>query len=175
MNSDRFAVAKTADTIVRFQEVRAQRFSFSYTTYLISPKGHPQKEHETSHGSMSRVKWSVEGSDDTVQVKGHKFATNDDGAPMMCNLYCADLGRHVHIDYCRSDGTAPCSGTEIQHISTRVQPNPERAKDWITHSIHWKRMGMSSSFPLFIPFRSRLCRFQRQFDVVEVSTHLTYL
>ena len=97
---------------------------------------------------MSRVKWSVEGPEDTAfEVKGHKFATNDDGAPMMCNLYCADLGRHAHVDYCRSENPTPCSGADIQHLPTRVLPNPERAKDWITHSLHWKRMGTSSSFP----------------------------
>ena len=113
------------------------------------PKGHPQREHETSHGSMSRVKWSVEGAEGTaLEVNGHKFATNDDGAPMMCNLYCADLGRHVHIDYCRSENPASCSGAEIQHISTRVQPSPEKPKDWITHNLHWKRMGMLPSFSL---------------------------
>lgn len=99
---------------------------------------------------MSMVKWSVEGPDETtLEVNGHKFATNDEGAPMMCNLYCTDLGRHVHVDYCRSADIASCSGTEVQHISARVQPSPEKAKDWITHGLHWKRMGTpftSSSF-----------------------------
>ena len=109
--------------------------------------GHPQREHETRHGSMSRAKWSVEGPEDTAfEVSGHKFATDDDGAPMMCNLYCADLGRHVHVDYCRSENPASCSGAEIQHLSTRMRPNPEKAKDWTTHGLHWKRMGTSSSF-----------------------------
>lgn len=159
--SDCLAVAKTADTTVHSQEVGGQRFSFGYATYLIFPKGHPQREHETSHGSMSRVKWLVEGPEDTViQVKGHNFATNDDGAPMMCNLYCADLGRHVHIDYCRSDETGSCSGAEIQHISARVQPTPERAKDWITHNLHWKRMGPSSGFPLLFRFANSCVGFK---------------
>ena len=100
---------------------------------------------------MSRVKWSVEGPEDTaLEVSGHKFATNDDGAPMMCNLYCADLGRHVHVDYCRSGDSASCGGAEIQHIPIDVRPNPERAKDWITHGLHWKRMGTSSRVSSFI-------------------------
>jgi len=108
-------------------------------------------EHETSHGSMSSVKWSVEGPEDTAfEVNGRKFATNDSGAPMMCNLYCADLDRHVHVDYCRSDDPTSCGGAEIQHLSTRMQPNPEKAKDWITHNLHWKRMGTSSSFSSFL-------------------------
>ena len=97
---------------------------------------------------MSRVTWSVEGPDGAAfEVNGHKFATNDDGAPMMCNLYCADLGRHVHVDYCRSQDPATCRGAEIQHISTRVQPNPERPKDWVTHNLHWKRMGAPRGLP----------------------------
>jgi len=144
-----------------------------YQQHVTLPIGHPQKEHETSHGSMSRVRWSVEGPEDAAfEVNGHKFATNDDGAPMMCNLYCADLGRHVHVDYCRSEEPATCSGAEIQHLSTRVRPDPERPKDWITHSLHWKRMGTSSSFwslvLLLIP-----CRIQRHVCVAEVSTRLT--
>ena len=106
--------------------------------------GHPQREHESSHGSISKPKWSVEGSKDAaLEVNGHKFATYDDGLPMMCNLYCTDLGRHVHLDYCRSENPASCSGAEIQHLSTRMRPNPEKPKDLITHSLHWKRMGTS--------------------------------
>jgi len=123
-----------------------------YQRKITIQTGHPQREHETSHGSMSRSKWSVEGPEDTAfEVNGHKFATDDDGAPMMCNNYCTDLGRHVHVDYCRSENPASCSGAEIQHLSTRVRPNPEKPKDWITHSLHWKRMGTSfcpSSPPL---------------------------
>ena len=152
MRPDRSIAAKTADTIVRFREVCLQRVSRHHTANLAFPKGHSQKEHETSHGSMSRVKWSVEGPEDTaLEVNGHKFATDDDGAPMMCNLYCADLGRHVHVDYCRSENPVSCSGAEIQHISTRVRPNPEKPKDWITHGLHWRRMGTSCGFSL-LPF-----------------------
>ena len=114
--------------------------------------GHPQREHETSHGPMSRPKWSVEGPEDSaLEVNGHKFATDDDGAPIMCNFYCTDLGRHVHIDYSRSENPPSCSGAEIQHLSTRVRPNPEKPKDLITHSLYWKRMGTSFG-PSLSPF-----------------------
>lgn len=153
MAPDQLVVAKTVDTIVPFREVCIYISLLGCGIHFTFHKGHSQKEHDTSHGSMSRVKWSVEGSDEAaLEVSGHKFATNDDGAPMMCNLYCADLGRHVHVDYCRSADAAPCSGTEIQHISARVQPNPERTKDWITHSLHWKRMGVSV-FPRWYPHK----------------------
>ena len=150
--SDWITVAKTADITARFQEVRLQWCSRDASRWWVTlSKGHPQREHETSHGSMSRVKWSVEGPEDAVfEVNGHKFGTNDDGAPMMCNLYCADLGRHTHVDYCRSENPVSCSGAEIQHMSARLRPNPERAKDWITHSLHWKRLGMSSCLSLLV-------------------------
>ena len=66
-------------------------------------EGHPQQEHETRHGSMSQSRWVIEGPDGTgLEVEGRRFASNDDGAPMMCNIVCQALGRHVHIDYCRS-------------------------------------------------------------------------
>ena len=96
---------------------------------------------------MSRAKWSVEGPEDIAfEVNGHKFATNDDGIPIMCNIHCSDLGRHVHVDYCRSENPASCSGAEIQHLSARMQPDPDKPKDLITHSLYWKRMGTPSGF-----------------------------
>ena len=106
--------------------------------------GHPQQEHETRHGSMSRTRWTVDGPDDTavLEVEGRRFSTNDEGAPMMCNLFCQTLGRHVHIDYCRSDDEAACTGNdEIQHIHSRLLPDPDRPKDYVTHSLFWKRSG----------------------------------
>ena len=46
--------------------------------------GHTQPEHETSHGSMSKTQWAIDGPDGTVlEVDGRKFASNDDGAPML--------------------------------------------------------------------------------------------
>jgi hypothetical protein len=101
--------------------------------------GHPQQEHETRHGSMSRTRWAIDGPDGTsVELEGRKFSSNDDGAPMLCNLVCKSMGRHVHIDYCRGD---PCDNPEAQHVNDRMVPNPDQAKDWITHGLHWRRMG----------------------------------
>jgi hypothetical protein len=48
------------------------------------------------------------------------------------------MGRHVHIDYCRGD---PCDNPETQHINERMVPSPDQPKDWITHGLHWRRMG----------------------------------
>jgi hypothetical protein len=44
--------------------------------------GHPQQEHETSHGSMSSTKWAIEDGS-IVEVNGRKFGANDDGAPLL--------------------------------------------------------------------------------------------
>ncbi|KAI9431439.1 hypothetical protein BJY52DRAFT_1423126, partial [Lactarius psammicola] len=69
--------------------------------FCTLPLGHSQQQHETSHGSMSRARWAIEGlEEDSVELGGRKFSLNDDGAPMLCNLVCTSIGRHVHIDYC---------------------------------------------------------------------------
>jgi hypothetical protein len=119
--------------------------------------GHPQQEHETRHGSMSQIRWAVEGPDDaSLEVGGRKFSSNDDGAPMMCNLFCQAMGRHFHIDYCRAEDGTACQGNDTQHISTRMIPNPNRDKDAVTHHLYWKRTGQlcTSGFdvnPLTLP------------------------
>ena len=110
--------------------------------------GHPQREHETRHGSMSRTRWTVDGPDNVpLEIEGRKFFTNDEGAPMFCNFICSAMGRHVHIDYCRAydDGECP-SNEELQHLTKRIQPDPDRAKDAITHDLFWKRSGESGVY-----------------------------
>lgn len=57
--------------------------------------GHTQKEHETSHGSMAKTRWAIDGPDGTVlELDGRKFGANDDGAPMLVRiiLSAADFG-----------------------------------------------------------------------------------
>jgi hypothetical protein len=140
----------------------------SSLTNLLSrqqfPSGHPQHEHETSHGSMSKVRflrystlskvltiiyqteWVVDGDDDTVvELQGHKFAAADGGAPMLCSLFCTAQGRHAHIDYCRALSARECGDPEVSHITAAIRPNPARAKDWVTHELHWQRLGMFPS------------------------------
>ncbi|TFK74975.1 hypothetical protein BDN72DRAFT_832681 [Pluteus cervinus] len=111
--------------------------------YCTLPRGHSQREHDTRHGSMSQTRWAIDGPDGTnIELNGRKFASNDDGAPMMCNLICQDMGRHVHLDYCRTNNTEDgkkCQGSEHQHIDALLFPNPERPKDWITHKLFWQR------------------------------------
>lgn len=91
---------------------------------------------------MTETRWAVNGPDDaTLELSGHKFSSNDDGAPMMCNLVCLSMGRHVHIDYCRTDRDEPCDGAEVKHMNGRIVPEPDKPKDIITHSLYWQRLG----------------------------------
>lgn len=47
-------------------------------------KGHPQQDHETSHGSMIEAKWALHDPDNNgIEVNSRKFGANDDGAPVM--------------------------------------------------------------------------------------------
>jgi hypothetical protein len=91
---------------------------------------------------MTQTRWAIDGPDDVgLELEGRRFSSNDEGAPMMCNLVCSSMGRHVHIDYCRAEKNAPCDGAEVQHINVRLVPNPDRCKDAITHSMYWRRLG----------------------------------
>ena len=81
---------------------------------------------------------------------------------MMCNLVCSSMGRHVHIDYCRAEENAPCDGAEVQHISARMVPNPDRHKDAITHTLYWRRLGTLYTYIYKLSHGSiPICRIQR--------------
>ncbi|KAG0705088.1 hypothetical protein DFH29DRAFT_316509 [Suillus ampliporus] len=97
---------------------------------------------------MSSSRWAVDGPDDAgLEVEGRRFSSNDEGAPMMCNLICQALGRHIHIDYCRAPDASACRGNnEVQHISKRLVPNPDRAKDYVTHNLFWRRAGFKDPY-----------------------------
>ncbi|KAJ7210563.1 hypothetical protein GGX14DRAFT_451174 [Mycena pura] len=108
--------------------------------FCTLPRGHPQQEHETRHGSMSRTQWAIDGPDGTIlELNGRKFGASDEGTPLLCSLMCQEMGRHVHVDYCRADDAASCNEAEVQHLKTRLTPHPRRAKDWISHSLFWRR------------------------------------
>jgi hypothetical protein len=97
---------------------------------------------------MSSSRWAIDGPEDTsLEVEGRRFSSNDEGAPMMCNIVCQTLGRHVHIDYCRSQDAAPCIlNPEALHISKRVLPTPDRPKDFLTHNLFWRRSGFKDPY-----------------------------
>ncbi|KAI9460706.1 hypothetical protein F5148DRAFT_1276740 [Russula earlei] len=125
------------DRPFHFCEARCDNCSY----FCTLPLGHAQQEHETSHGSMTQTRWAVDGPDGTsLELGGRKFSSNDEGAPMMCNLICSSIGRHVHIDYCRTEQGGRCDGAEVQHINERMTPNPNKPKDAVTHGLYWRRM-----------------------------------
>ncbi|KAF8122279.1 hypothetical protein EV363DRAFT_1274846 [Boletus edulis] len=134
----------TDKNVVHFCKTKCENCGY----FCTLPLGHPQQEHETRHGSMSRTRWTVDGPDDVpFEIEGRKFSTNDEGAPMMCNLVCSAMGRHVHIDYCRADYEAECtSNEELQHLTRRIQPDPDRPKDLLTHNLFWKRSGFKDPY-----------------------------
>ena len=117
---------------------------------------------------MTQTRWAVDGPDGaTLELAGRKFSSNDDGAPMMCNLVCSSMGRHVHIDYCRlaEFGIEPlglCGGGSVQHINDRMLPDPDKPKDVITHNLYWRRMGPLHA--VFLETSSNLIRLPRYQD-----------
>ncbi|KAG8924163.1 hypothetical protein FRC02_010615 [Tulasnella sp. 418] len=110
------------------------------------PLNHPQAEHDTKHGSMQNTSWAVEGdASAVVEIQGRKYAARDAGTPHICSLVCSQIGRHAHIDYCRSfDGS--CQGNESLHIEERMLPNAHRPKDWISHKLYWERTGFRDPY-----------------------------
>ncbi|KAL4067468.1 hypothetical protein V8B97DRAFT_2061708 [Scleroderma yunnanense] len=130
--------------VVHFCENRCEDCGY----FCTLPLRHPQQEHETRHGSMSRTRWMVEGPDDTaLEIEGRRFSTNDEGAPMMCNLVCVAMGRHIHVEDCRAEDATACAGNdEIQHINARFLPAADCPKDFITHHLFWKRSGFKDPY-----------------------------
>ncbi|KAG1764546.1 hypothetical protein EDD22DRAFT_951631 [Suillus occidentalis] len=139
-----------SSNVARFQSGQASidELMRTFESAIVDLKSHPQQEHETRHGSMSSSRWAVDGPDDTgLEVEGRRFSSNDEGAPMMCNLVCQALGRHVHIDHCRSEDATACLGNnEAQHIFKRLLPHADRPKDFLTHNLFWRRSGFKDPY-----------------------------
>ena len=97
---------------------------------------------------MEKTSWAIDGDDDAVrEIQGRKFSAGDSGAPMLCASVCKELGRHAHIDFCRTPNGQVCISNDTEHIHARMQPQPSRDKDWITHALHWARTGMAAIVP----------------------------
>ena len=91
---------------------------------------------------MTQTRWTVDGPDGTsLELGGRRFSSGDEGTPMMCNLVCSSMGRHIHITYCRAADGGPCYGADVQHIQERLKPDPDMLKDAVTHGLYWRRMG----------------------------------
>ncbi|KAF8267057.1 hypothetical protein EI94DRAFT_1731643 [Lactarius quietus] len=126
-----------------FCEMRCKNCGY----FCTLPLGHAQQEHETSHGSMTETRWAVAGPDGaSLELGGRRFSSNDEGAPMMCNLVCSSMGRHVHIDYCRANQNGPCDTVGVQHIDDIMLPDPDKPKDAVMHSLYWRRMGFKDPY-----------------------------
>ena len=117
---------------------------------------------------MTQTRWAVDGPDGaSLELAGRKFSSNDEGAPMMCNVVCSSMNRHVHIDYCRAPRNGPCDGVGVQHINDRILPDPDKPKDAVTHSLYWRRMGPLRA--VFLEFSSNpLRRLQHQVSKVTI-------
>ncbi|KAG8984528.1 hypothetical protein FRB93_006439 [Tulasnella sp. JGI-2019a] len=123
-----------------FHYCKAECLSCGYICQLSF--GHSQLEHRTVHGSMEKTSWVIGGAaDEFVEIRGLKYSAQDGGGSQLCSSVCSDLGRHVHIDYCRN---APdnCREPESEHITHPIHPNPSEPKDWISHKAFWDRSGM---------------------------------
>ncbi|KAF8607202.1 hypothetical protein BDV93DRAFT_467878 [Ceratobasidium sp. AG-I] len=131
----------TAEVVFHFCDVQCPRCKY----YCTLPLGHPQQQHETSHGSMIETRWLVEGSDanPSYELQGRKFGPGDQGAPMLCSLVCSQQGRHAHVDYCRD--AQGCGGVDHKHMDERILPHPDIPKDWISHGLYWARSGAFES------------------------------
>jgi hypothetical protein len=108
--------------------------------------GHPQQQHDTSHGSMTETQWLINGPESaSYELQDHKYGSGDQGSTVLCSMVCSQQGRHVHVDYCRHNNVGECGGEEYQHITQRISPHPNQPKDWISHRLYWERSGMSIS------------------------------
>ncbi|KAG8922982.1 hypothetical protein FRC02_011492 [Tulasnella sp. 418] len=94
---------------------------------------------------MENTKWVVEASS-TVELLGRRFAGRDGGGPQLCNMVCSQLGRHAHIDFCRTNPSHICQGPDWEHSEEIVYPQPDRKKDWISHALYWARTGFKDPY-----------------------------
>jgi len=101
--------------------------------FCTLPYGHKQI-HDTRHG--------IDG--DMTQIT----RVGDQGTFALCNLHCKNLGRHRHIDYCQNEEICKLGNQrrDIKHVDEKVQPNPDRPKDFISHKLFWERTGFRDPY-----------------------------
>ncbi|CAE6509851.1 unnamed protein product [Rhizoctonia solani] len=138
-------VHNTSSIIFHYCDVQCPHCEY----YCTLPLGHPQQQHETSHGSMVKTQWLLDGpaSRASYEFQEHKYGSGDQGSTVLCSLLCSQQGRHAHVDYCRSNSDAgACDGEEHQHMDPRVDPSPRLPKDWISHRLYWARSGFKDPY-----------------------------
>ncbi|KAI8847355.1 hypothetical protein BC829DRAFT_477350 [Chytridium lagenaria] len=123
--------------------------------FCTLPIGHRQ-EHSTSHGNMSRTKFTLADGDGDFEYENQKFSSGDSGIAFLCSMYCKQLGRHSHIDFCPNPGGC-LDSDHIRHLSHPILPDPLRKKEQITHSLFWKRAGFQDPYSMEERERFTLC------------------
>ncbi|KAF8317563.1 hypothetical protein DL93DRAFT_2095570 [Clavulina sp. PMI_390] len=103
------------------------------------------KEHSTSHGVAAQTHWSFAG-DATIGANQRRIRTDTFNSPYLCSTICKELGHHAHISYCRASDSHRCVDEGMEHINSNVNPEPHRAKDWITHKTFWSRSGFKDPY-----------------------------
>ncbi|PKY60333.1 hypothetical protein RhiirA4_483921, partial [Rhizophagus irregularis] len=106
--------------------------------YCTLPYGHAQN-HDTRHGNMTQTEFT--GEDNEFEYLG----VGDQGTFVLCNLFCKELGRHRHIDYCQNEEICE-KNQNIQHINEKFSPNPDKPKDFISHKLYWERTGFKDPY-----------------------------
>ncbi|CAB4446571.1 unnamed protein product [Rhizophagus irregularis] len=84
--------------------------------YCTLPYGHEQQIHETKHGNMTQTEFT--GEDNEFEYAGHNLRVGDQGTFVLCNLFCKELGRHRHIDYCQNEENCKL-GKDMEHINVK--------------------------------------------------------
>ncbi|CUA71759.1 Cadherin-23 [Rhizoctonia solani] len=113
-----------------------------YCTHSIN---HRQRLHATVHGSMIGTQWIVESeANEAYKIDEHRYVSGDSGDNMFCHMLCVKQGRHAHIDFCRD----PLNHSQplCEHMSSRVEPEREKDKDWISHATYWERTGFEDPY-----------------------------
>ncbi|CAG8578692.1 7364_t:CDS:10, partial [Dentiscutata heterogama] len=113
--------------------------------YCILPYGHPQPLHDTKHGNMIQTEFTAEETD--FKYGDYNLKTGDQGTFVLCNLCCKEYGRHRHIDYCKDESSCTPNAHK-QHIVGVVHPNPEKKKDFISHSLYWQYTGFKDPYSI---------------------------
>ncbi|CAG8553477.1 11111_t:CDS:10 [Acaulospora morrowiae] len=128
--------------IVHFCDVKCQFCEY----YCTLPYGHAQPFHETSHGYMHQTDFMSEH--DIKYASSCKLQISDQYLPVLCNLYCKEIGRHLHVDYCKDEGTCKLNTNNpyIKHVEDQFDPNPQQAKDFISHHLFWERSGFKDPY-----------------------------
>jgi hypothetical protein len=93
---------------------------------------------------MKKTEWRSEKEGD-VFVGGRHYASGDSGAPMLCSLVCAHLGRHAHLELCEQVNGNCRGGTEVEHVKQLTEPGQSNrgsiSRDWVAHRLYWERSG----------------------------------